>query len=78
MTPEMQAAPSAFACSLPAENPMLLFRVATPRIITGSIDTVMSWQFLDRFVFHNNVTDFIESAKDTRRQFATSFYGGES
>lgn len=31
----------------------LLYSPAEARIITGSIDTASSWQFLDRFVFHN-------------------------
>ena len=33
---------------------LALARSAAPRIVTGSVDTVASWQFLDRFVFHNN------------------------
>ena len=33
---------------------VLGLRQAAPRTITGNIDTTSSWQFLDRFVFHNN------------------------
>jgi len=33
---------------------LLLPPQVTPRTLTGTIDTASSWQFLDRFVFHNN------------------------